>query len=72
MSTHKYTWTDIGFDNWVKRQVQDMREIGFRGIGTAGATRLLHDKFIIPNEIKLKDLIKSEQKVKVKWKKQLL
>jgi len=63
----KYTWADKDFDDWCKKQTSELEKIGFRA-STAGVTRMLYNKIIIPNEIKLSDLIKEDISLKKRKK----
>ena len=58
-------WTAEEFDNWCKKEIILLKEHGFNS-STSGITRILYNKFIIPNHINISDLIKDEIKVKRK------
>lgn len=64
----KYTWTAKEMDLYYKNQAEELKKLGFN-ISPAGISRLLYNKLIIPNDIKMKDLIKPKLKVKNKWTK---
>lgn len=64
---NKYMWTAEEFNMWCKKQAQDLRPIGLNST-TAGVTRLLYSKFIVPNNINMRELIKSEINIKRKRK----
>lgn len=61
----KYTWTDTDFDLWCKEQAKQLRMAGFN-ISTAGVTRIVHHRVLIPNQINLRDIIKPNLKVRIK------
>lgn len=53
---NKYTWTAKEFDDWCKGQVQELGNVGVKS-NTAGVTRLLINRVLIPNQINLSNLI---------------
>lgn len=46
----KYTWTAIPFDEWVKKEAENARRLGVK-LSTAGVTKLLMDRVIVPNKL---------------------
>ena len=65
---NKYTWTANEFDEWCKKQVADLKGLGFN-TSTSNVTRMLVTRVIIPNEIKMTKLIQPKIKInKKKWK----
>lgn len=64
MIDKKYTWTHVSMDQWMKEQAEILKKQGFKHSGTATVSRLLYEKWIIPNNVSMANLI--PQKVKVK------
>jgi hypothetical protein len=48
----KYVWTCRTFDEWVKKEIEKHREKGIK-IGTAGVTKSLMERVILPNDLSL-------------------
>jgi hypothetical protein len=63
-------WSDYEFDQWCKDQTKLFKKHGLNS-STAGITRLLYSKIIIPNGINMDSLIKGELKLKKVIKKDL-
>ena len=65
----KYMWAYIPFDEYMKNEAKKMRRHGFK-MDTNGASKLLLEKFIIPNKITLTDVLKPKIRLKKKrWTK---
>ena len=57
-------WTSDEFNNWIKEQVNSLREEGITCIGTEGLTKLLLNRILLPNKILMTELIKPYIKIK--------
>lgn len=64
-------WASEVFDEWIKKEIEKLKEEGISSIGTAGVTKLLLNRIIIPNNISMVDLIKPYIKIK-RGKKQIV
>lgn len=65
---NKYSWVDNSLDDWCKKQATELRHAGIKS-DTAGVTRLLMHRVIIPNRIELKDLVRTKLIIrKRKWR----
>lgn len=65
----KYVWSSGEFDNYIKNEIQMLKNKKKVNIGTVCATDLLLNNFIKPNEVHLHDLIIPSRKKG--WKKKV-
>ena len=56
-------WTADEFNEWCKKQTKELKTTGLSA-STAGITRLLYSRVIVPNNITLRELIKSDINIK--------
>ena len=64
----KYMWSAGEFQSWIKEQIISLKQNDLY-TGTAGVTRMLYSKVLLPNNIDLSSLIKKEIKLSArKWK----
>ena len=59
----KYGWIDRDFDNYLKKQAEALRKLGIQS-NTAGVTRLLLNRVLVPNDVKLEMLFKKKLRLK--------
>lgn len=52
----KYSWVSKDFDSWLKTEAARVRSKGV-SIGTAETSDILFKKVIVPNQVKIDDLI---------------
>lgn len=64
MIDKKYTWTHVSMDKWLKDQAKILQQQGFKHSGTATVSRLLYEKWIIPNNVSMINLIPKKVKIK--------
>jgi hypothetical protein len=66
----KYTWIHVEVDEWLKKQANNLRAVGFSA-STAGASKILIDNVLKPNNIDLSKTIMFKP-VKIGYKRQKL
>ena len=60
----RYVWCNERFDGWIRDQIKLLQGVGLKSAGTDTITRILVDRVLIPNDVKLIDIIKPHIKIK--------
>jgi len=59
-----YVWSDLDFAEYLRKEKNRLKELGFGELTYRHVTKLINERIIQPNDIRLTDLIKPKLKVR--------